>query len=712
MFNWLGAAASWLELFTLARGESWSFPVSSVIGAGSGGLALAAMTGLGWTALRARPLRRALPLTAERLAFAPLLGQLIFGLAMFAVATVSCRPGFIAEMTLGLAILGAPGLTGWARALAPGIRRIFTRGHSASEFWFVAAGVAIMLAVFVYALAPSVESDELRYHLSTPLNWLKRGRMQYIPWQAFSNFPFLGEMGFLSAMGVEMRLRPGAMVLSGGAKLTHAGFLPVTMALTSLLALRLARWMRGEGRYSVPAAKTGLTLAFLPMVAILAGWGFIDLFQACWTLGFVYLTLGGLSRPRRASAILMGMVCAGGAGVKYSMLPYLGGLGAAWFFALLIGRRSRPYALRLGFGTAAVTMILGGAWYVRNWLWTGNPFYPLARGVFGGGDWSEQSALVYMSHVHTKGMPMDGANWFARLAEFLSTPWNATFNFGYFESHIFGPLPLMALILLAGWLAIPGHGPGCLIRSGRWRDAGRPAWFAFVLFFSWVFWFLTYQSNRMLLGVLAMELAAAGAVWASWAGWQGRVLRRVCGALAALALALGVVMTGTILGSRPAPGAPAKVDALKTALGWREPTQYVSAQVDYARAALNFGRAMRVGWEPGALLVRTLIVGDHRTMHFPEPLDPVASDWFDTPQPLPWMRLSRDDNEMFDLMRAQGIEWIFLNARGFQAQQLGTRFTPDELKRLTGMWRNPRLELAENLSSTAVQIYRIKPRKP
>jgi hypothetical protein len=44
---------------------------------------------------------------------------------------------------------------------------------------------------------------------------------------------------------------------------------------------------------------------------------------------------------------------------------------------------------------AVYAIVLGGGWYVRNWLWTGNPVYPFAYEIFGGRGWTAQMAAEY-----------------------------------------------------------------------------------------------------------------------------------------------------------------------------------------------------------------------------------------------------------------------------------------------------------------------------
>ncbi len=52
---------------------------------------------------------------------------------------------------------------------------------------------------------------------------------------------------------------------------------------------------------------------------------------------------------------------------------------------------------------AALALLLGGGWYVRNFVQTGNPVYPFAYSIFGGNNWDAQMAAQYETDQRAYG---------------------------------------------------------------------------------------------------------------------------------------------------------------------------------------------------------------------------------------------------------------------------------------------------------------------
>ncbi|MCX7046758.1 MAG: hypothetical protein NTX50_14890, partial [Candidatus Sumerlaeota bacterium] len=103
-----------------------------------------------------------------------------------------------------------------------------------SLFWASALLIAFGL---LYALTPPIQSDGLRYHLAAPQEYLKARRIGYLPYSAFSNFPFLIEMLFTLALAAGSDL---------AAKGIHWLLLVVSVLWIWLLTARLGLWRVGE----------------------------------------------------------------------------------------------------------------------------------------------------------------------------------------------------------------------------------------------------------------------------------------------------------------------------------------------------------------------------------------------------------------------------------------------------------------------------------
>ncbi|MEN6627060.1 MAG: hypothetical protein ABFD69_12620 [Candidatus Sumerlaeia bacterium] len=685
MVNW-GAWAR-ADLAQPWRGP-WRFPVESAMAAGSAFAVYFAIFGIGLLIIAAGRRRWAFS-PFESLALAPLVGGVPVSLAVLGAGLA----GFAwpVELIFLLAVCVVLGALGWRLWLLE--RRAIPAGRPRKHNPFL---VLMLVVVFVlavpYALAPVIQSDALRYHVAAPAQWLRAGRIHYLPYQAFSNFPFLGEVLFMLAMAV------------GGdsaAQAVHFGMLPISMGLIGILA---RRWTRGGGGASDALAGhandytafAAIAFALIPSVPILAGWGFIDLFTTAYFLGFALIGAAALANPGRGREWLLGFMIAGGLSTKYTMLPLLAGLGVAWWLALA---RRQPFcrSLRAAAIAGLVGLALASPWYARNCAWTGNPVYPLAIKQFDGGDWTPANDAFYRAKAAEKGFRLAG--WprpVARPLELLITPYTTAYYPNRFEDHLLGPIPLVALLIALGSLFSARRSVLRLRSSGL-------SWLFVVLAGSWAFWFFTYQSSRMLLPTIGLLLAWAAAGW-----WRTRgAARWAVGLLSGLAMLLSAGIFSMFMLVPFNPGSNAH--AIATAMGFESREAFLARSVGYWPSARWLSRQAAPG-------EKALLVGEHRSLYFDLPI--LVSDWFDTPQPLPLIKQTKDNDDMFDRLLNDNVRYVFYNAeelRKYYDLYFVPRFSPEEIHRFEelfpvrgGTSHHPRLEEIDRRGGMIT--YRIQPR--
>ncbi len=144
--------------------------------------------------------------------------------------------------------------------------------------------------------------------------------------------------------------------------------------------------------------------------------------------------------------ILCGVFSGSAAACKYTalLLTPLGCLGILWFAS----RRKAEtlQALRLLTLYVAAAFIAGIPFYLKNWIMTGNPFYPFFYGIFGGRGWDGDQARLYDLFIQSLGMGR-------RFLDYLLLPWNlslrAKMDSPQFDG-ILGPIFLLTLPFLAG----------------------------------------------------------------------------------------------------------------------------------------------------------------------------------------------------------------------------------------------------------------------
>lgn len=263
---------------------------------------------------------------------------------------------------------------------------------------------AILFFALLQALAPPNDYDGLMYHLQAPRLFLEQGRLLLLPdlWQA--NGPLTVEMLF-------------TVGLAFGSE-TLARLLHLTYTLLLVLAVYAAgrRYLGERGAWL--AAGTLLGIPVLPL------WASTTYADAAWAL-MEFLTLLALDGALRPPS---GTEAAGGPVRRWTLLAGLTAglalgmktlaLGGAAVLGLLLLWHGRAWGwrplLRQALVFGGVSLLVASPWYLKNLLWTGNPFYPLA---FGGPGWPTQRLAWLMTYLQSFGVgqgPLD----------LLLLPWN------------------------------------------------------------------------------------------------------------------------------------------------------------------------------------------------------------------------------------------------------------------------------------------------
>jgi hypothetical protein len=274
------------------------------------------------------------------------------------------------------------------------LRKVFTPGTglnknitSRSRFeWFCLILIGLIcLRNFLGALTPELRHDVLDYHITFPNLYALHHGIYETPWHVFSYMP----------ANVEM-LYTLALVLSSDilAKLIHYGF--------SLIALGAICWT--GARYLDRRTGTWGALLWLlvPLVGLLTSTAYIDLAVSAWAFLATAAMLKHLEargclagrQPDAATAtrwlVLSALFTGWTLGSKYTASLLFGfPLSAAVLLLALLpdkwtGVRLSPRAASriIGF-----LVLIGGLmvspWLIANFVWTGNPVYPIQNQLLG-----------------------------------------------------------------------------------------------------------------------------------------------------------------------------------------------------------------------------------------------------------------------------------------------------------------------------------------
>ena len=307
-----------------------------------------------------------------------------------------------------LALLTAPVVAGASAALglasAFGWRHLLTHSSPFSSVDFfswwhcldrwdrgLVAGCALCLFVYLLdAYTPPRSGDAMRYHLAQIEDMVRNGGFVFRPYYHY-NFPL-----YFSYLSMPVYFAVGGL----GVKLLNFLLLAQVAALTYGLgrAARLARpWTPVLGLLLTPCVLLAGTVVMNDMAVLCAGLAGI-------------LLLFGYQRIPRTSFLALGFVSFGLAmGLKYQSALYL-----PWYLMLAwvaLGRKFSVNGSKMIVGLGLIAVLLPAPFFVRNYVNTGVPDWPLHQDLFG----AEHNYLYEVTTRYTekmtgkRGLPETGA---------------------------------------------------------------------------------------------------------------------------------------------------------------------------------------------------------------------------------------------------------------------------------------------------------------
>ena len=334
----------------------------------------------------------------------------------------------------------------------------------------------VLLAGFLLVLTPETGKDALIYHLAVPKLYLRHHGFFFIPGNVFAGYPLLGEMHYLLALFIQNDILAKAM---------HYAVLCGTLLGIGLFIRFL---MRENG---FPALSM-LIFVTIPSVFAVSHAAYNDLFVTFFTLASVYSFLRWSEEKSHIWLILCAIFSGSAAACKYTalLLVPLGCLGILWInFRHKTGALQ---ALRHIALYAAGAFIAGSPFYLKNWIVTGNPFYPFFYDIFGGLGWDADQARLYDLFIQNLGMGKG-------LMDYLLLPWNLSFRAKLDSPQfdgILGPVFFLTLPFLIG--------------KRHWETPVRVI--IVYAFFTFLFWASSAQQIRYLIPLFPLLAIVTGAI--------------------------------------------------------------------------------------------------------------------------------------------------------------------------------------------------------
>lgn len=375
--------------------------------------------------------------------------------------------------------------------------------------------ILVIVPFFLQAIppltTPPISTDALEYHLLIPRIILQAGKIDYIPSLLESNYPCLVEYIYLLVMPLAGDIVCKALHFWGSV------FLLFTMGRM------IARTSPESSRLLAPAF-----FLSMPVFAVVIGWAWNDAFFVFFLLQSIrYLLdyhLAEEAKRSPRSLLLAGIMAGLASWLKYTFVMIFF-VFILLLIAALVRWRWKWYHLFWFFlPIGAISML----WFVKNWVFTGNPIYPFFNNIFGSPYWTDAAAQYF--DLALKRWEMPDWNW----STYFLFPFRMTLKPVLIDTHP-GILPLVFIPLL--FFRSPNKGVTFLKTF---------------IGFSVLVWLFMQTETRSLLTLLAVFFCVA-AIGVERMVWNHKSLKRpfVLFLILALLANLGITIATNYYLTRP-----------------------------------------------------------------------------------------------------------------------------------------------------------------
>ncbi len=233
------------------------------------------------------------------------------------------------------------------------------------RWFFVLLLSVIIISIIVLSLVPPVSKDALTHHLAVPKLYLQQGGMHEIPSLSFSYFPMNLDLLYMIPLYFGNDIAP---------KLIHFTF----ALLTAWLVFGFLR-SRTNTSYALLGVAFFLSIPIIVKLSITA---YVDLGLLSFsTASLLLLIKWRENRFQIRYLVFSAIFCGLAMGTKYNGLITFFLLSL--FILFLSGRvnRGEPHGIMktIVYGCVFLTVagIIFSPWMIRDYVWTGNPIYPL-----------------------------------------------------------------------------------------------------------------------------------------------------------------------------------------------------------------------------------------------------------------------------------------------------------------------------------------------
>lgn len=474
-----------------------------------------------------------------------------------------------------------------------------------------ASGLALggcWLVVWLWTTIPPTFFDELSFHLVAPERTLATGRIHTAPWVVFTLMPHAANLLF--AWGIAFGGDLGAhatlyalwlMSFFAAWGLAEAMTLPRSTSwlipiVSGALASASTFWFLGALAYS----ETALAVAVLTSAAILVAPPFD---RRPWLVG-----------------ALLGLIIT----IKLS--------GVIWAAALIASMTVLRWPVRDILRASALAAACGAPWWIRSFVITGNPLYPMAAELFG----APPGAAELLKYIKSD-MPYEGV--VPNIEQLLRLPMDLVQYPDRFGATADIGMPAVTAILVLLTFPVISRFRGLSPSLRRHGDAA-----AIFLLVAGTGWILNASVTRYFAPAFLLSLVCLAALFLR----VGKTLQVVA--------VLSMLAAGVWGGSKFIEEHVRDFHSGEIALGREKPDDYLPRILEHHQAA----RFVREKLPSNA---RLLFIGETRPYYFAR--DAVAPTVYDQHPLKRWVEESITPQALAGRLAAEGFTHVVLNVSEF-----------------------------------------------
>lgn len=371
------------------------------------------------------------------------------------IAVLNCLEHFLASTAIGLGAYSIAmfimGLCGFldrviiasflAISLFPAIYylahlfRTHSRKRKKRPCLFIGIPIIIFAVaaflLFLLCFHPKLETDAFMYHIGVPWAWLQQGSIRPIPYHMHSNFHFLVQMQNLLLISL-----PGA-----------------TPALCKLLQwyyailLSLGAYQSGKRFIGRRAGAVMLCIVFMAMetAAVVKG-ALIDAGVGFFVSMGIYFLARAISSRRWEHVLLSGIFWGLAYSSKNTGILFFTAAAIACLLLPVIDKNEKGKSIwKIPLVALGIMLLIVLPWFVKNYFFTGNPFYPFLSRWF----WVRHDYALVAEGFSQYYAGFEGyAQPLAALSHIFREIPNFLHNISYVGANLMGALLALGILLM------------------------------------------------------------------------------------------------------------------------------------------------------------------------------------------------------------------------------------------------------------------------